>query len=360
MLQNSNDPDYTALPRKVSQQVLKQLDNNWKSFFQSIKEWKNNPSKFKKKPSLPKYKHKKKGRNILTYTIQSISKVQLKDGIVKLSQANIQIKTKQKNIKQARIVPLPCKTYKIEVVYEKEIEKKDVDKNKIASVDIGVDSLAAVTSNVKEFKPLIINGRPLKSINQYYNKRKAELLSKLMRQDENKRTSNKIEKLTLKRNNKIEDYMHKASRMLVDKLVELDIGTLIIGKNNGWKTGINIGDRNNQNFTLIPHDKFIKMLEYKCKLVGIDVILQDESHTSKCSLLDLEPIEHKDEYDGRRISRSLFKSKDGIIINADINGSGNIMRKAIPNCLMTNGIEGFVVSPVRITPKGYYPYKQVS
>ena len=130
--------------------------------------------------------------------------------------------------------------------------------------------------------------------------------------------------------------------------------------NRIWKTGVNIGDKNNQNFTLIPHSKFINMLEYKCRLVGIDVILQEESYTSKCSLVDLEPIEHRDEYVGRRISRGLFKSKDGIIINADINGSGNIMRKAIPNCLTTNGIEGFVVSPVRITPKGYYPYKQVS
>jgi putative transposase len=360
ILQNSNDPDYIALPRKVSQQVLRQLDNNWKSFFKTIKEWKKAPDKFKKRPSLPKYKHKTRGRNILVYTIQAISKVELKNDIVKLSNTNIQIKTKQKNIQQARIIPLPNKVYKIEIVYEKEIEKRNTDKNRIASIDIGVDSLAAVTSNVKEFKPLIINGRPLKAINQYFNKRKAELLSALMKQDKNRRTSNRIERLTLKRNNKIEDYMHKASRMLVDKLVEFNIGTLVIGKNDGWKQKVNMGDRNNQNFTLIPHSKFIKMLEYKCKLMGIDVILQDESYTSKCSLIDLEPIEHRDEYVGRRISRGLFKSKDGIIINADINGSGNIMRKVIPNCLTTNGIEGFVVSPVRITPKGYYPYKQVS
>jgi hypothetical protein len=117
-LQNSKDPDYIALPRKVSQQVLRQLDNNWKSFFRSIKKRKKNPGKFKKKPSLPKYKHKTKGRNILIYTIQSISKVELKNDIVKLSNTNIQIKTKQKNIKQARIVPLLYNFYKIEIVYE--------------------------------------------------------------------------------------------------------------------------------------------------------------------------------------------------------------------------------------------------
>lgn len=362
MLQNSKDPDYIALPRKVSQQVLRQLDNNWKSFFKAIKEWKKAPDKFKKRPSLPKYKHKTKGRNILIYTIQSISKAELKNDIVKLSNTNIQIKTKQKNIQQTRIVPLPCKTYKIEIVYEKEIEKRNIDKNKIASIDIGVDSLAAVTSNVKEFKPLIINGRPLKSINQYYNKRKAELVSKLMMQYKDRHTSNRINRLTMKRNNKIDDYMHKASRLIVDLLLEYNIGTLVIGKNDGWKTEVNMGDRNNQNFTSIPHSKFIKMLEYKCKLVGIEVILVDESYTSKCSLIDLEDIGKKETYMGKRISRSLFKSKNGIIINADINGSGNIMRKAIPNCGIdtANGIEGFVVSPVRLNPKGFNPYKQVS
>jgi len=359
-LQTSNDPDYIALPRKVSQQVLRQLDNNWKSFFKATKEWKKTPDKFKKRPSLPKYKHKTKGRNILIYTIQAISKVELKNNIVKLSNTNIQIKTKQKNIQQARIVPLPYKTYKIEIIYEKEIEQRNTDKNRIASIDIGLDNLATVTSNVKEFRPLIINGRPLKAINQYFNKRKAELLSKLMKQYKDRWTSNRIDKLTLKRNNKIEDYMHKASRMLVDKLVEFNIGTLVIGKNDGWKTGVNIGDKNNQNFALIPHAKFINMLEYKCQLKNISVILQNESHTSKCSLIDNEDICHHETYVGKRISRSLFRSANGVIINADVNGSGNIMRKAIPNCFTTNGIEGFVVSPVRITPKGYYPHKQVS
>jgi len=360
ILQNSKDPDYTALPANVSQQVLMQLDRNWKSFFQTIKEYKKNPSKFKKLPSLPKYKHKTKGRNLLIYTLSAISKVELRNNIIKLSKSDIRIKTKQKNIQQARIVPLSCKAYKIEIVYKKEVEKRNLDKNRIASIDIGIDNLAAVTSNVKELKPIIINGRPIKAINRYFNKRKAELLSKLMKQYKKRRISNKIEMLIIKRNNKIEDYMHKASRMFVNKLVEFNIGTLIIGKNDGWKTGVNIGDRNNQNFVSIPHSKFINMLEYKCTLVGINVILQNESYTSKCSLLDLESIENRNEYIGRRISRSLFKSKDGIIINADINGSGNIMRKAIPNCFSTNGIKDFAVSPVRITPKGYYPYKQAS
>jgi IS605 OrfB family transposase len=268
-LQNSKDPDYIALPRKVSQQVLLQLDRNWKAFFRAIKEWKRTPDKFRGRPSLPKYKHKTKGRNMLIYSIQAISKTQLKKGIVKLSNTDIQIKTRQEKIHQVRIIPLKNKAYKIGIIYEKEIEKRNTDKSRIASIDIGLDNLATVTSNVKEFKPLIINGRPLKSMNQYFNKRKAELMSNLMKQDKDRRTSNKIEQLVIKRNNKIEDYMHKASRTLVDKLVEFNIGTLVIGKNDGWKIEINIGDRNNQNFVSIPHAKFIKMLEYKCQLIGM-------------------------------------------------------------------------------------------
>jgi putative transposase len=164
----------------------------------------------------------------------------------------------------------------------------------------------------------------------------------------------------MKRNNKIEDYMHKSSRLLVDLLLEYNIGTLVIGKNDGWKQEINVGKVNNQNFTSIPHSKFIKMLEYKCKLAGIDVIFQEESYTSKCSLLDLEPVEHREKYLGERKIRGLFISKNGIKINADVNGSGNIMRKAIPNCFDANGIEDFAVSPIRITPKGFNTYKQVS
>ena len=359
-LQQSNDVDYIALPRKISQQVIMQLDRNWKSFFKAIKEWKRTPAKFKGQPSLPRYKHKTKGRNMLIYTIQAISKTKLKSGIIQLSNTDIKIKTKQSNIQQTRIIPLKNKAYKIEIIYEKQIETRNTDKSRIASIDIGLDNLATVTSNVKEFKPLIINGRPLKSMNQYFNKRKAEMVSNVMKENKDRRTSNTIEKLVFKRNNKIDDYMHKASKTIVSKLVEFNIGTLVIGKNDRWKTEINIGDRNNQNFVSIPHAKFIEMLQYKCQLKCIDVMLQQESHTSKCSLLDFEPIEHREKYVGKRVKRGLFTSAEGIKINADVNGSGNIMRKAIPNCFTANGIEGVVVSPIRITPRGFYPCKLVS
>jgi len=359
-LQKENDNDYTALPRKISQQVLMLLDRNWKSFFKAIKEWKKHPEKFTGRPCLPRYKHKTAGRNILIYTIQAISKPSLEEYILHPSGTNIKLKVLHNKIKQSRIIPLTNKKYKIEIVYEKEIETRSTDKNRIASIDIGLNNLVAVTSNHKGLRPILINGRPLKSMNQYFNKRKAKAVSDVMKQDKDRRTSNKIEKLVFKRNNKVDDYLHKASRTIVDKLVEFNIGTLVVGKNDQWKNEINIGNRNNQNFVSIPHAKFIKMLEYKCQLLNIDVILQEESHTSKCSLLDFEPIEHREKYVGKRVKRGLFRSAKGIKINADCNGSGNIMRKAIPNCFTANGIEGFVVSPARITPKGYYSHKQVA
>jgi putative transposase len=184
----------------------------------------------------------------------------------------------------------------------------------------------------------------MKSVNQYYNKTKAKLQSKL---ENDKRTSKRIEKLTLKRNNKINDYLHKASRYIVNQLVSKDISKLIIGYNKQWKQDINIGKRNNQNFVNIPFYKFISMLEYKCELEGVEMITHEESYTSKCSFLDNEPIKKHDSYLGKRIKRGLFRSSKGELINADLNGSYNIMRKVVPN--FTNGIEGVVVHPRLIT-----------
>jgi putative transposase len=347
-LQNSKDVDYEALPRKVSQQVLMQLDRNWKSFFKSIKEWKANPDKFKGRPKLPRYKHKTAGRNILIYTIQAISKPELEEFILHLSGTDIKIKILHNKINQARIIPLKNKKYKIEVVYEQRRKNRKLNKNLVAGIDIGVDNLGAVTSNHNKWTPLLINGRPLKSINQYFNKRKAELMSELMKEDENRRTSNQIERLTFKRNMKIDDYLHKASRFIINRLSDYGIGTLIIGKNKNWKQEVNMGAQSNQNFVSIPFARFIEMLQYKGDLIGMKVIAKEENHTSKCSFLDNEEIRHKEKYAGRRIKRGLFRSNKKILINADCNGSGNIIRKVIPNAF-ADGIEGVVVRPVRFT-----------
>ena len=342
-LQNEKDFDYTQLPSKVAQHVLKTLDKNWKSFFSSIRDYKKNPQNYKGLPSLPKYKHKTKGRNLLIYTIQAISKPQLKNGIVLLSGTKIAIQTKQKDIQQARIIPR-IGYYVIEIIYKKEVQDLKLNKENIAGIDLGLNNLATVTSNINGVKPIIINGRPIKSMNQYYNKKKSKLQSFV-----GEKSSNRLEKLTNKRNQKIDNYLHNASRKIINFLIENNIGTLVVGKNKQWKTDINIGKRNNQNFVNIPHARLINMIEYKCTLIGVIVKITEESHTSKCSFIDFESIEHHDKYIGRRKYRGLFLSKDKIKINADSNGSGNIIRKVFPNAF-ANGIQGVVVRPLRVTP----------
>lgn len=345
-LQNDNDFDYIQLPRKVSQQILRVLDKNWKSFFESVKDWVINPEKYLGRPKPPRYKHKTKGRVVLAYTQQAISKKEIGIG---LSGTQIKISTQQTNIQQVRIVP-KISNYVIEIIYKKEVEDLNLNKNNIAGIDMGLDNLAAITSNVNEASPLIINGRPLKSLNQYYNKEKAKLQSFV-----GDKTSHRLNQLTNKRNRKVDDYLHKSSRMIVNHCIKNNIGTIVIGYNEQWKTEINLGRRNNQAFINIPHARFIQMIKYKCRLVGIEVKLTEESYTSKCSFIDFESLERQDKYVGKRIFRGLFISKENKKINADCNGSGNIIRKVIPSAFDGYGIEGVVVHPVRVTP-----YKQVA
>jgi len=338
--QKKKNPDYYALPTKVSQQTLMILDRNFKSFFNALKSYKNNPSKFKERPKIPKYKHKTKGRNILVYSIQSISKPKLLQGIIKLSQTAFEIKTKQKKIQQVRIVPR-ANHYIIEVIYESNKKaRKDLDRKLIAGIDIGLNNLVAVTSNKVGFRPFLVNGRPLKSINQYFNKKRSYLQSKL---PQGQYSSKKIAKMTLKRNCKIDDYLHKASRKIIDELVKHRIGNLVIGKNDGWKQDINIGKKNNQNFVSVPHSRFIEMLLYKAQIEGINVVLREESYTSKCSFLDNEKICKHQNYKGKRVKRGLFCSANGFYINADINASYNIIRKVAPKAF--EGVEAVVVQP---------------
>ena len=205
------------------------------------------------------------------------------------------------------------------------IINEKLNKNRIAGGDLGLNNLVAITSNQKVV-PLLINGRPLKSINQFYNKKKAQLQSYV-----GDKTSIRLTKLTNKRNRKVDNYLHNASKIIVDHLILNEFGVFIIGKNKQWKTEINIGKRNNQAFVNIPHARFIQMIQYKCKLVGIEVIVTEESYTSKCSFIDNEEMKHQEEYLGVRKHRGLFISKNKIKINADCNGSGNIIRKEFPN-----------------------------
>lgn len=312
--------DYYSLPCKVSQQTLKLLNQNFKSFFSLLKK-----KNYAKKKSIPKYLDKSKGRFVTVYTNQAISKKELRKGIIQLSGTDFKIKTKVdgNSINQVRIVPKNS-YYKVEVIYEVEEIEELEDNEKYAAIDLGVNNLATVSFN--DSKPFIINGKPLKSINQFYNKRKAELQSK---SSGNRKTSNKINSITRKRNNKIKNYLHKASRCIVNHLVSNNVNTLIIGKNDNWKQETNIGKKNNQNFVSIPHSQFVEMISYKCKLVGVAVMITEESYTSKCSFIDNEEMKHHEDYKGKRIKRGLFRTNEGKLINADLNGSLNIMRKVI-------------------------------
>lgn len=320
MFKKRNQDDYYNLPCKVSQQTLKLLNQNFKSFFSLLKK-----KNYTKKKSIPKYLDKSNGRFVTVYTNQAISKKELRNGVIHLSGTDVKIKTKINgdDIVQVRIVPKNS-YYKVEVIYDVDEIDELEDNDKYCAIDLGVNNLATVSFN--DSKPFIINGKPLKSINQFYNKRKASLQSKL---SGNRKTSNRINSITRKRNNKIKNYLHKASRCIVNHLVSNNVNTLIIGKNDNWKQETNIGKKNNQNFVLIPHTQFIEMLSYKCKLVGIAVMMIEESYTSKCSFIDNEEMKHHEDYKGKRIKRGLFRTNKGKLINADLNGSLNIMRKVI-------------------------------
>ena len=343
-----NNPDYISLPRKVSQQTLMILDRNWKSFFKSIKDYSLNPDKYNGRPKPPSYKDKKKGRFILTYTDQSISKKELKNGLIHLSGTNIILPfiNKQYDIQQVRIIPMSNMVYKIEIVYDRPIQDLNLNKDNVLGIDLGLENLLTITSNQKGFNPLIIKGGILKSINQYYNKQLAIYKSYLPK---DVKTSNKINKLTSKRNKKIKHHMHEYSKYVIDLCKTNNIGVIIIGVNKGWKQDINIGSKNNQNFVSIPFSQLRQMIKYKAELCGITYIEQEESYTSKASFLDSDniPVYKKEKeytFSGKRVKRGLYKSKKGLIINADVNGSYNIIRKAIPNAF-ADGIEGVVVHP---------------
>ena len=356
---NNNQTDYIALPRKVSNLVLKQVDQNFKSFFGALKAKRNNKSSAS--INIPRYLHKEKGRCCTQFDFQALSIVDLKQGYIKLSSEEVRIKMHHQievitsrdkngklknecNVKQVRIVPHGSH-YTVEIIYEKPDAKPLQDNRRYCSIDIGLNNLAAVASNV--LQPFIINGKPLKHINQFYNKKLAERKSILDTRNR-KKTSKKVQSLTFKRNQRIDDYLHKSSRYLINQLVSNHIHTLIIGKNNEWKQEINIGKKNNQNFVQVPHARFIEMLQYKAELEGIRVILQEESYTSKCSFLDNEAIGKHDAYVGKRIKRGLFQASDGTIINADINGALNILRNAVPNVEFTNGKRGVQYAPIFI------------
>jgi putative transposase len=338
---------YQALPAKVAQWVLRLLDKNWQSFFEALSAWQADPTKFLGHPKLPGYKDKQQGRNLLVYTTPALSVPALRQGLIVPSMLGITVQSSQQNVQQVRIVPR-TEFYVVEVIHEQAPVQAAVDPALHAGCDIGIDNLATLASDKPGFIPRTVNGRPVKSINQFYNKRRAELQSQLG----HKGTSHRMERLTTRRTRRIDHELHMVSRRIIDLLVAEGIGTLVIGKNPLWKQEVNLGRRTNQQFVCIPHARFIAMLSYKAELVGIRVIVSEESYTSKASFLDGDPLPVYGARDipvfsGRRVKRGLYRAADGTPINADVNGAYNIIRKVAPEAFALRS-RGCVVHPVRL------------
>ena len=325
----NNQFDYRELPSKVSNTVLKKLGNNISSFWSLVKK-----SDYDKKVRLPKYLHKTDGRFIVEFNKQTFSNKRDENNnlIICKSSLDLRIPTKVEKPQQVRIIP-KSGCYVIEVVYE--VEENRLKKNqRVAAIDLGLNNLATVVTNDGD-NPILISGRKIKSINQYYNKMTSKKNSLL---PYNVFTSKSLDRLWLKRNNKISYEIHKVTKFLANYFDERDVSKVIIGNNSGWKNGINLGKRNNQNFVNIPYTKFINQLTYKCQLLGITVIVREESYTSKASFLDYDEIPNykegaKYKFSGKRIKRGLYRSTTRKI-NADVNGAYNIMVKENPNYII--------------------------
>ena len=317
---SSNQPDYRALPTRVSQHTQMLVDYNFRSFFALLKL--KAKGKYDKSVKIPKYLNKKSGRQVVHYEKGALS-FKAK-GFIKLSKTNIKIKTKltKETVQFVRLVPKNNYVV-IEIGYNVNEPELKVNNNVLA-IDIGVNNIAScVTTDGDKY---LVNGRQLKYINHNYNKAVADAKSKL-KITHNQDSSKYIIQITNKRNHRINDYLHKITTYIVNHAVSKNIGTIVVGYNKEWKQDTNMGKVNNQNFVNIPFYRLINLLAYKCRLKGIKFQTITEAYTSKCSFIDDEEIKKHQSYSGRRISRELFKTKNGLIINADINGAYNILKK---------------------------------
>ena len=315
--------------------TLRLLDKNWKSYFKAIKDWKEHPNKYLGMPKLPKYLPKD-GRfpwmipnNQLVYDYEK-STIYIRNR--HMNDYDWHCRCLGRPI-QVRFIP-HGNHYTMEIVYEIEIEDidKDMASERIAAIDIGVDNLVTMTNNIME-SPIIINGKPLKSINQQYNKQKAKMQSDLMKRN-GQHWSNKLETLSYKRNQRIKNYMHNTSALIIKWCVGHNIDTLVVGKNDTWKQE----KKHMQNFTSIPYEMLLGQLQYKCENAGIKYIEVNEAYTSGTSYLDNEAPTKENYNKERRVQRGLFQAKD-MLINADVNGSLQIMRKVFPDSYTGYGIE---------------------
>lgn len=321
-----NYNNFNLLNAKIEQNIIRDLASNWKGFFNKKKgdNWKDS-------------KPPKTVRNdYITVTLnnQTLSKKALKNRIIKPTGFKYGIELpwfiSENNIFSVKLKESNSKFYMLVIYKESEAEVIDLDRNRVMGIDLGIDILAAMTFNFQK-RPILLRDKKLKEWNQWYNKETSRLKSLLPR---NQFQSKRIENITEKRNLRIYHNLHKDANSILELCLRNNIGKIVVGKNNGWKQEVNIGKKNNQNFIQIPHSRFIEILKYKCADYKIELIIQEESYTSKASYLDKDIIpvynpESKEKYkfSGYRIHRGLYKSKSGKVIHADINGSFNILRK---------------------------------
>ena len=332
-----NSENYKKLNSNMAQQILKEVDESFKSFFALLKLAKN--GQYNGKIKLPNYLDKD------GFTTLVIGFVRLKDDMLIVPYSNSFKKThqevkvklpsvlKDKKIKEIRIIPKQHSRYfEIQYTYEIEEIQRELNKENVLGIDLGIDNLCTCVTNTGV--SFIIDGRKLKSINQYYNKINAKLQS-IKDKQKIECTTLRQKRITRKRNNRINDYLSKAARTIVNYCLNNDIGKLVLGYNEDFQRNLNIGSINNQNFVNIPYGKLRDKLIYLCKLYGIELKLQEESYTSKASFFDGDEIpiydkENPQEYifSGKRIKRGLYQTSTGKLINADCNGALNILRKS--------------------------------
>lgn len=353
-----------------AQQTLKEVSTVWHTWLNALKAYKVNPDKFSGKPRMPQYLRKNE-RHTFYVTNQN---AKVKNDYLIIPRLNLKLKLAPNVQKIGRVIIKPIANgYKVIVPYKinKHINYLP-NNNKYIGIDPGIDNAFACVSNTGA-RPLLINGQAIKSVNHYYNKKRAHLQSlqakyhQLERQINTKQGIKNIyqetkamKQLADWRNTKINQFAHKASKRIVDYALSCGANTIVIGKNKTWKKSSNLGKRNNQNFIGIPHQTMINMIKYKANLAGITVIQTNEAYTSQTSALDHEiPCWNNGNSSrkkqgkspaNRRLKRGLFKSNNGILINADVNGALQIIRKVFPNFSLDDGIMGAVLRPIKWSP----------
>lgn len=336
---DSEYPDYREMCLAQSaQQTLRRLDDNWKSFFVAIKDWKKHKGKYTGRPKLPKYK-KKDGLFEYILTNQC---AKLKNGEIVFPKCFNKIALKPqfvdnpdfKSFQQVRIIPRN-NTFVIELVYEIKVKDELPDNHRYLGVDLGIDNLVAVATS--EGQAFIVNGKGLKARNKHYNKL-VGYFQGILKMAEGRASSSRLRKIYAKRNRIVNDFTHKTSRYIVDFALKNEINTIIVGNNKYWKQEVNLGAITNQTFVQIPHKRLIKMLQYKAKTVGIRMVVVNEAYTSGTSFLDDEMPTKKFYDKSRRKHRGLFVSNGGQRINADINASLQIIKKFVKSGISAKNV----------------------